>query len=340
MMNTKSLAAFTLLFASGVALASCGCGPSQGGNPIVVYKDANGALINNTIRVQVRSIYSNPSYSSYLKGYDSRIIFQFENQSDTEQSIEIKDPSCICEDDASTYSFLGLPSAEKLGGKASSMVISRSVTATPLEESHYSLSMTINQVPYTLHLYDKPDRERAEVKVDYAINDAIVHTVKTKQGRLIGEDYIYESADHLSYCNTWKNPEGQPVGSGTKVDGNLIVNGQTKDTIKCYPRQAGAEYAASILDYIPKDKVVVVPGEFDGKKVTEIGEGLFFSKRVKTIYLPKSITAIGKNNFHACPLLKTIYFEGTAEEWAGIDNLSKDNIQEDVAIRFQVRFGA
>ena len=71
--------------------------------------------------------------------------------------------------------------------------------------------------------------------------------------------------------------------------------------------------------------------------MTEIGGGLFFSKPVKTLYLPKSITTIGKNNFHACPLLKTINYKGTAEGWAAMNNLSKESLQ-DVTIRIEVKF--
>lgn len=39
----------------------------------------------------------------------------------------------------------------------------------------------------------------------------------------------------------------------------------------------------------------------------------------------KSIQKIDENNFYACTILETIYYEGTQDEWNAINNLFKDN---------------
>ena len=334
-MNSKSFVLFGLAALSLACLASCGPS-SPATDPIVVYQDMAEAKIDR-LRVEIAGIYPNQSYSPAAKGYRTRIVFRFVNAGEGELEVAVKDPSLTCEDDSTVYKVAGFPASEKLQSSKSTLVISDTVTPTPIGESRYSLAATINATKYVVHLYDKPDSERKDYNVVYKVGQAEVRSIKVKENRPIGQDYVYETPDHLSYCNVWKNVADEPVGSGTKVRADLTAYGQSKDNI-LFQSDSATECAATSLDYIPMDRVVVVPKEHKGVSVSRIGDGFFFSKPAKEIYLPKSIKAIGERNFSCCTLLQTIHFEGTEEEWKAIDNASKENIPEGIAIRYESIF--
>lgn len=162
-----------------------------------------------------------------------------------------------------------------------------------------------------------------------------------KENKPIGEDYTYENPNHLTYCDLWKDEDANPVGSVTKVNHDLTVFGVERKNINLVDKDDPSNECAAIsLDHIPSDRVVVVPTTNNNSVVSELGENFLFSKNVKTIYLPKSIKTIRENNFFCCSLLKPINFEGNEEEWNAINNLSIDNIADDVIINFETTFTA
>ena len=103
---------------------------------------------------------------------------------------------------------------------------------------------------------------------------------------------------------------------------------------------------------------VVIPSEVDGKRVTKIGNQLFNAiyrnsisnnlksviipntvveigeyafydcKALTRIIIPKSVTSIGYSAFDFCTGLKTVYYQGTEEEWEkiSIDAHGNDNL--------------
>ena len=334
-MKKTSVILLSAILASGAMLASCTPNAKE---TIEVYKDNSEAKIGNTL-VRINDIYSSTSYSADINGYRTRMVFRFQNVGESEQNISIKKTKITCEDDKTTYSFEGLPENETLNANESSLALTYTVIPTPLEESHYSLSAIINDVNYLVHLYEKPDSKRQDYTVNYQIGDKTVHTATVKEGRPIGEDYIYENPNHLSYCSAWKDQGGNPVGSLTKVNGNLTIFGEESNNILFRDKdELAIECSATSLDYIPSDRVVVIPSTYKGASVNELAEGFLFSKQVKTVYLPKSIKTIKEKNFFRCQLLETINFEGTKEEWNAISNLSLDRIPDEVTINFERPF--
>ena len=335
-MKRKSFVFLNALALTGAWLASCA--PTSDIPTIAVYQDMSEAKIGQ-LSVKIAGVYDNASYSPKAKGYRSRIVFRFANAGEGELKFTVKDVSFTSDDDGIKYKFEGLPESEKLEANMSVLVVSSALTPTPLGECHYSLSATIDATKYVVHLYNKPDSQREEFSVAYKVGDATVHTVAVKENMPIGQDYVYENPDHLSYCNAWKDAQGNPVGSGTKVRGDFAVYGQKKDNIRFIAESDSSyECTASSLDYLPQDRIAVVPKEHGGASVSKLGEGLLFSKPVKAIYLPKSIKTIEANNFSCCTLLETINFEGTEQEWNAIENLSKDNIPDHAVIHFETPF--
>ena len=335
-MKNKSFLLLTGLL-SGIILASCSSSPSIK-DKIEVYKDNSIAKIDDLL-VKVDHIDASQDYSSVLKGYKSKIYLSFTNGGNTEQKINLRDSYITYEADGSTFKSKVKVDKDTIGGNEKVFVSYMAATTTPLSENKYCLKTTINDVKYLLHLYDKPDNERKDFTVTYKIGDQIVNTVTIKENRIIGEDYIYENPNHLSHCSVWKTSDGEPIGSSTIVNSDLTLIGKEKDNI-LFADIDDSSTSVSSLEYIPSDRVVVVPKLHNGKNVTEIGESFFFSQQVKTIYLPKTITTIKENNFYACTILKEINYEGTEAEYLAIDNMSKDNIPSTVQINYETIFNS
>ena len=334
-MKKKALILLSTLLSSAALLASCNLK-----GLVEVYKDNSEAKIGD-LAINLDRISYSHSYSDYTKGYSGKIYLNLLNDGQSDAEIKIRDSFVACED-IKYYSKVSVAIEKEIVKSSEKASISYSlVTVTPLVENKYSLSTTINDVRYTLHLYNKPDSEREDFSVNYLINETSVKTLTVKENKPIGEDYIYENPNHLTHCSTWKDASGKAVGSSTRVNENINIYGKEKNNIQFASKDdPTTEYIASSLEYIPSDKVVVIPDQYNGCSVTEIGEGFFFSKQVKTIYLPRTIETIKDKNFFRCTILKTINFEGTEAEWNGINNLSKVNILDDVTINFETPFNA
>ena len=66
-------------------------------------------------------------------------------------------------------------------------------------------------------------------------------------------------------------------------------------------------------------KVLVIPSEYKGKKVTAVGYGAFFScAGLTSISIPGSITSIEQSAFAECTGLTSITFQGTMAQWERI----------------------
>lgn len=78
-----------------------------------------------------------------------------------------------------------------------------------------------------------------------------------------------------------------------------------------------------IVSYKGEDVCLRIPGEIDGKKVTEVGEAAFsYCSELEEIYIPDTITTIRLAAFASCPNLTDLYFEGDielVEEFAFVD---------------------
>ena len=83
---------------------------------------------------------------------------------------------------------------------------------------------------------------------------------------------------------------------------------------------------ATITGYTGSAKNIVIPSELGGKKVTAIADKAFYGyEKMRDIYIPKTIKAIGENAFQNADItdylenrIRFICYEGTATEWEDI----------------------
>ena len=61
-----------------------------------------------------------------------------------------------------------------------------------------------------------------------------------------------------------------------------------------------------ITEYNGSDKVVEIPSEIDGHKVTKIGDYVFCYKQVTDVTIPEGVTALGNSVFSQCTTLESV----------------------------------
>lgn len=82
-----------------------------------------------------------------------------------------------------------------------------------------------------------------------------------------------------------------------------------------YQFEVNSDNTVTITKYTGKDEEVIIPSEFDGKKVTAIGDNAFQGcTNLKTVTIPASVTVLRNCAFDDCPNLQSIYFEGDAPQ--------------------------
>ena len=75
-----------------------------------------------------------------------------------------------------------------------------------------------------------------------------------------------------------------------------------------------------VVGYIGNNPVVIIPEEWKGKPVKEIGDSAFFNCSVLTeITIPESVQTIGSDVFGNCSGLKSVTFENT-DGWSAEGN--------------------
>lgn len=73
-----------------------------------------------------------------------------------------------------------------------------------------------------------------------------------------------------------------------------------------------------IKEYKGKEIEVVIPSTINNKAVNSIAKYAFDNCTMKTINIPNSIKSVGAFAFWRCYDLKTIYYDGTIEDWLNI----------------------
>lgn len=144
----------------------------------------------------------------------------------------------------------------------------------------------------------------------YRLNDKVTVVAKTDTNYYKLEDGTFIHADYLSESKVEvQQPTQSPTASGGQEeifgaehlnfieldDGTLAVEAKIKSN-------------PSVAD--PNEFVnVVIPAEYNGKKVTQIAKSGFSSlRKLKSINIPESITVIGERAFNGCESLETVNF--------------------------------
>ena len=74
---------------------------------------------------------------------------------------------------------------------------------------------------------------------------------------------------------------------------------------------------ACVTKLLAPGAVCVVPESLGGLPVTELADKVFSGSTVEKVYLPRTLTRIGRYEFYGCEKLQEIHFYGTLREVGG-----------------------
>ncbi len=250
--------------------------------------------------------------------------FDIKNPTDITKNITIGDILVTRESNGVTYDANMLLSDSKhlnLKSGLTASYLCSSIIPSSFEDENYYIDIPINDTIVRIYLYSAPDSMRKKLTVSYYIDDQLVHTATTLEGKRTS-DYSWESDDKLYYCNTWacENREDKYFNNGTLKDSITLV-GKKRGILNCSTTSSDKYtviWGLNDKNYTPRNGTLVIPAEVYGKPT--LVSGTFFlqvSKEVHTIYVER-VAEIGFS-FFDYGHIKYVYFAGSQTEWNQYD---------------------
>ena len=86
-----------------------------------------------------------------------------------------------------------------------------------------------------------------------------------------------------------------------------------------------------LLAYVGTNDTPVLPVDYNGASFV-VGENVFRGRTIDSVIIPKNLTAIADGMLASCTALATVYYGGTAEEWAEVTVGDGNEVLETVLI--------
>lgn len=286
-------------------------------NTKTLYADSNSIEFNNT-NVLIEDYYCSTFFS---ENYNLSVRIKIKNCSYETVEYNIKNAILIKEDTNAKYSIsVSMESRFSLEAELERKVVFNSSIPTDVKNDKYKLMFELNNQKIDLYLYETPDELRDDKIVSYSISDTIVKTITVKENREIPSLYLYESADHLFYCDTWYTDLTQKNNSvfyrSTKITDDITLYGIKKDNLNFYCSASETYAHLDGINHIPSDGVIVIPKMYLNKEIS-IGNYAICDISAEKIYVPNTVRKIYFGNFKNLGKTK-IYYEDTKEEWEAL----------------------
>ena len=192
---------------------------------------------------------------------------------------------------------------------------SATIPTSTYEEKYY-FEIMLNKDKYIFYLYEKPNELREKHTVLYNVDGEIVRSLEIPDKRLYSLD-SYVDDTNLYGCGKWYYDEAftQEVPFEDRVNKSTTLYGKKESILKY---RGHSSLSIEGVNFVPSNGEIVIPKSFGGDQVGYILSGAFGSfmdelKELKIVYIPKNVRVYGAFNY--CPNLKTIYYEGTEEDW-------------------------
>ena len=189
---------------------------------------------------------------------------------------------------------------------------------TPLSEDKYYLEIKEKHSSYRFYLYENPNAQKHDIVITYIVDNEIVERRTTKNGRAhdVLTDYI--NADRTKYVSAseWTtNDNYDSIFYSNKVISDDI-------TVKAYSHDlyGGHETTKNfIIDYVYylfEGCVAVIPAKINDKPVAlNFGDLRFCLDKMTELYLPLDFSIEDSLQLDLYDSLKSIYYEGTEEQF-------------------------
>lgn len=196
------------------------------------------------------------------------------------------------------------------------------IPSSYLTENYY-IVFNISGKTYRINLYETPDELRETHTVSFKLfsyqNYSNVKNISVKDNKKC-EKYIYESNDHLCYCDIWYTDEARTqefnLGYET-IKQDITLYGLKKSNVQS--RKDGDTFIMKI-NYVPQDGILVIDNFLGSVCLSNFA--LYDNNNVKEIYLPKELKKIYSGNFSRMNNLTKIHFAGSEKEWNTIESSS------------------
>lgn len=302
-----------------VILVACANGDLQNPNSknkniFIMYTDS-GFVENDSFKVDISTpicadLYSGNKYTLYM-------YLTITNKEFKTNTYKIKNVSIEKESTSAKYT-VNYDDEVTIEAELNQSISLNSVIPSSINDEKYKLFFEINTYKFYYYLYEIPDEYREDRIVKYFINDNCVEWVTIKDKRPLGEMYVYDSEDNLSYCDTWYIDEKlkNPINSNSVVTSDISLYGSLDSNIKWMTTGSDAYSFISRINHVPSNGILVFPRTYKNKELC-IGNFAIKDLNVKEIYIPNTVRVIYGGNFTGINNAK-IYYEGSKSEWESL----------------------
>ena len=293
---------------------------------------ASSGLEHRSIYVDYRTLETDsfilevqkPECTNAIYEYKLNVSFEITNKEEKKSKYSFKDLTILDETKGGKYKVTSETDSLDLEPSMSGSFTFSSKIPLSITEHKYKLSFDMNGYQIDYHLYERPDDARAEWKVNFFVDGALVKTGTVRDGKA-PDHYAYESSDLLSYCRDWYTDEAKTkyFTFPTPVTSNINLYG---DSAPCYKWDTSsyADYAyLHGVNYVPANGTLMLPRHYENKEIY-IGSYAITGTSIEILYIPITVRRIeGSGNFQKKSM--AIYYEGTEEQWNSVLQNSKSN---------------
>ena len=186
---------------------------------------------------------------------------------------------------------------------------------TSVSEDNYYLDIKEKHSTYRFYLYETPISQRKDITITYKVDDKIVKEQKIKGGRIFNSliDYINEDRTKYVSASNW-SLDGVVINKNTIINNDIVVESKSSNIFNTYT--SSGYTTISGVNFIPKDGILVIPSQINGKTVSISSIG--YSDELKELYLPLNFNISYSLSLTSCHNLTKVYYEGTEAEFSKI----------------------
>lgn len=190
---------------------------------------------------------------------------------------------------------------------SSSLISSVSYSKNSISYQDNLATLTLFDVKYPLTVKVTTSEEyiniHTEAKEDSDFFPYPIYREHLRINTPIHTDLKKEGYQLFGYKEDLTSTSSIPVGSRfSKKTEHLYPDFRKEtdtDNLICREKEDGS---LCLLSCLSDEKEIILPESIEEKKVTEIKEGCFRNRSIKTLHLPKSITSIEKGSFINCTI--------------------------------------
>ena len=154
--------------------------------------------------------------------------------------------------------------------------------------------------------------------VKYYVSNQLVKTETVKDGEKVQSLYKYDYDDNMFYCDEWYINETAPFNFSNPITSDISVYGANKKSNFRFSTTSSDLYSLLTgVTHYPSSGILVIPEKHEGKELYIFAYALQYLTDINKIYIPKTVRRISSGNF-VNMRDKTIYYEGTKEEWEAL----------------------